>query len=534
MRNELVTRNLPEVLHFDHIPEKEMKDFGKKVISLMNLAGVNTGRATHYNTKEEKEEMEKKVHHEIFSKDRGVYAAVHCMPGVTDYSIQRATMAMLGNTWEQHNKSALTQDVETFILKKLVANLPANRMLNLFSDIRENRINNSRAKKRIILETLLNAKGIDWWAVKYRNKMRKALEHALGKRRTGILKSILSQDRMTADGFAIVKDFILQYVDLAERHVLVLDSLRFILGCPIGESESKLFKAFNDAKKDLKKGKGLPMEVLEGIRSTYHKEVPQEAILELTKKTMTNKQKRQVQKKAQKAGVEVKFDPMKSNTVDLYIYAFEMGMTDAVAKALKVKAEKIAASFPYSFKRLGILVDDSHSMSGHDTQKLRPMAITFAIRDVLRKTADKCDIEYATGTKLNFHKPRGGTDLATGLVNLAMKDPDAIFIISDGYENQPSGRVNEILMAFERVGFKRPIYQINPVVASETGKGLRSLSESMIVIPASKPESLVSNMLIPMLETDPVRALSNIVNSAIKLIGQGDRAVKRFSEEEML
>ena len=94
-----MTTNLPATFDLSHIETSELQSFGKDVVSLLNIAGVNTGRATHYATKEEKELAEKKIHFDVFSRDRGVYAAVHCLPGVTDYSVQRAVTAMLANPW---------------------------------------------------------------------------------------------------------------------------------------------------------------------------------------------------------------------------------------------------------------------------------------------------------------------------------------------------------------------------------------------------------------------------------------------------
>lgn len=507
---------LPAKYDLSHIPTNKLQQFGKDVISLINIAGVNTGRATHYNTVEEKEAAEKRIHFDVFSKDRGVYAAVHCLPGVTDYSKQKATTALLANPWYKQGHSALSPAYEMQLIHRFVDSLPANRMLNLFCDLREQRVNNTRTKKRVILPTLLNSDNLEWWAVKYRRKMRKVLEHAWGKHMAGIIKSILSKEvALSHMEESIVNEYILEYT--THTKASIVEATRFIMGVQT-EYTHPLFRAFYSAKTEIVAGKNLPMEVLEGIRSTYHKDFSQKDLLELVKDKVTTKQRRLIQKKAKRENVEIAFDMRTATPVELYIYAFEMGITAEMRKVLKEKAKRIADSIPYRFNKVGILVDDSFSMSGDVTQKLRPMAITYAIRDVLKCLGESYTIEYVTNSRSVFHKPRGGTDLATGLTKLLVRHADPIFIISDGYENQPSGRVNEVLTALNNLTITTGIHHINPVVAAETGKGLRHISESIPMMPISNPVALGMNMMIPLLESDPLQGINGLLNNAVKLL----------------
>lgn len=80
----------------------------------------------------------------------------------------------------------------------------------------------------------------------------------------------------------------------------------------------------------------LPLEVLEGIRSTYHKSVSQKKILELTKGTsMTEKQRALIQRKAKKENVVVAFNPMARTAVELYILAYAEGMPCCIGRRAK-------------------------------------------------------------------------------------------------------------------------------------------------------------------------------------------------------
>ena len=118
---------------------------------------------------------------------------------------------------------------------------------------------------------------------------------------------------------------------------------------------------------------------MEGLRSRFHKDRSSAEVIQLTKSQLTTGQKIAVQRKAERLGVEVAFDPAKYDAVRLYVYAFEMGMTDAIRQALREKAEATAAKLPVQFERVGVLIDTSQSMIGHDTQAHRPIATALGL-----------------------------------------------------------------------------------------------------------------------------------------------------------
>jgi len=523
-----VSNITPSQVHLDYLTDEKVTALAKDTLSLLNVIGVSTAKSTYYNSKEEKEAAEKQFHKAVFETDRGIYGCLMMLPGVTDYSVQKAATAMLANRWKPETKSLLTFDQEKIILNYLIENLPANRMINLFVDFKNMRINNSRTKKQMILKHILTSPKLELWSVKYRRKLKIVLTHAWGKRMTDIISQILVP-RGPFDGTlkeaSILRENIAKYV---HNHQLkdVLNCLSFILN---GIGNLPLHITFDDAKHDLTQGKNLPKEVLEGIRSTYHKDVPKEEILKLTARTMTTKQKKLVQKKAKAADIEVEFDPMKYGLVDLYKYGFEMADESTVEErrdlvhAIRVKAERAASLLPFSFEKIGIVLDTSASMAGAQEQKLHPMAIACAIRDVLMHTAtanpsESVFIETTDTSGGHFRKPKGATHLATALVDALEKNPDAIFIISDGYENAPAGRVHEVIAALRHIGIDTPIYHINPTIAAESKKGIRTLSDYVPVMPVSNPEALGLTMMTAMLETDPRQGLESIASMALSTI----------------
>ncbi|MDM8553389.1 hypothetical protein QUF75_01495 [Desulfococcaceae bacterium HSG7] len=507
-------------LNLDHVRDFDcLKD---AVITVMNTSGVSTGKGTHYNSKEEEMLARKNAGKALFEMDRGIFMMIHALDGVTDDSKRTAIKALLMNCWDNYGNSVLDRDVEMEGVRRLTQSLQANRALNLFVEMRKDRVNNTRTKKRLILPFLLNHPSLDWWAVKYRRKLRLALEHAWDKRTAGVIKSVIGRER-TADENRGLRERIDRHLNNSVDRNWVYECISFILGND-GEYTLPLFKAFKAAKTDIAKGKTLPPEVLEGIRSTYHKSVSQKTILKLTRNTsMTEKKKALVQRKAKKENVKIAFNPMARTATELYVLAYAEGMTDAIWNALMKKARSGAQQLPVRFGKIGILVDDSFSMTGALTQKMRPMAIALAMKDVLINIGETFVIRTASGRRINradpLPKPKGSTDLALALVELLETGADAVFILSDGYENAPSGRVNEVMELLNRIGAQTPVYHICPVVGSESGQGLRNLSDRIPCMPVSNPQGLALTMMRAMMEVDVQRGIQALAAITLPQIG---------------
>jgi len=504
-------------IDLERLGEKKLTQLAEGVLELLNLSGVDMNRDTHYNTKDEMEEVRKDLHRRVFELDRSIYGCLFCLPGVTDFARQKAVHAMLGNPWGNGEDGALTMDHEMAIINFLVEALQANKKLNLFVDLKGNRVNNSRTR-RTILSHVLNARNLELWSVKYRSKIKGIFEHAWSVRVCGILRSILKKKRKSQKD----KDILTAHIDpflspqAYKRKKDIYKYVSFALGNL--DEDFPLSLVYNKAKVKLEDGNKLPLEILEGIRSTYHPTIPRAKVLEIAKSNLTTKQKRLVQKTAKKAGVKIDFDPMKYGMVDLYIYAFEMGWSNTIKDALRAKAKRAAAALPFHFDHIAILVDDSFSMSGSEDQKLRPMAVTLATRDMLIYAGDRNSISTVSGSHKGLARPKGGTDLATGLIELLKRDPDSIFVISDGYENQPSGRFSEVLMMAREIGVTTPIYHINPVGAAESKGALRRLDKEVPVLPINNPQTIGLTMFKAMLETDPKNGLLGLVGIALPMI----------------
>src|SRR5262249_34293375 len=96
--------------------------------------------------------------------------------------------------------------------------------------------------------------------------------------------------------------------------------------------------------------------------------------------------------------------------------------------------------------------------------------------------------------------------------------PEAVFVISDGYENRPAGRFAELVAELRRIGINTPIYHLNPVFAAES-EGVRELCSGLVpTLPVSRPEGLGIAMIRGMLSADPARGIAALVRMALPSI----------------
>ncbi len=504
--------------------EPAAKAAGKAVTAFLDVATTSFGRATAYNTRLEQQTAELKVHDDLMGASRDVYSVLMGLDGLTDRARQVGLKKLLSTHREKDE--FLTGDVEREILYMLLHELPPQRMLKLLDALRVGseelgikKANNARSRK-LILRTLLASSRLQFWAVKYRSKVAGALTHAWGKRLTGIIRSILSKDPAARDAKEneILASNVAKYVSKDrdnDRLAAALQSVGFVLGVR-DRLSLPIFTAFVAAKTDLSKGSKLPAEVLEGLRGTYHKGTPKEKVLELTKDDLTSGQKIAVQKRAKAAGVEVRLeesDLLAQDAVKLYIYAFETGMTPAIREALDKKAERAAGQFPARYESVAVIVDASGSMAGDKTQKLRPMAATLALRDMLIRTSERSLVLLAGGVEgeRGLVRPSGDTSLADALVDALCTNPDTVFVLSDGYENTPAGRFAEVVDQVRELGVKTPIYHLNPVMAAEA-QGVRQLAEGKVpTLPARDASSLGPGMIRGLIEADPVKGINTLI-----------------------
>lgn len=495
-------------------PSISAQEAGKRVCAFLDVALTSFGRSTHYNTQAAQKIAETVAHDELLALDPGLYALLLGLDGLTDRCRQRGLWHLLAS---QPMKRSLPSARKREVIEHLVRELPPQRLFKTFDSLRakSGRINNARTRK-VILRAVLTARCLQLWVVKYRRKLASALKHAWGQRTTSYLRNALAtplKQRDEAQKVALNRE-IGRFIK-PEDQSYVFECVGFALGIR-DKLTLPLLRTFEAAKADLQCGAGLPYEVLEGLRSVYHPDVSKEETLRITREGLTKHQQKTFQKKARKAGVDVRMNARNYTATELYLYAFDVGLDNDVLQALEEKARKAAQFFPTRYDRLGVVIDASRSHEGDKAQPLRPMAVTLATRDTLLRVGKEVYVGYCGGKLENgLHRPQGETSLAEVLVTILARKPEAVCIVSDGYENAPAGRVTEVVRALRGIGDTTPIFHLNPVFASEAG-GVRSLDESIPVMPLRGPETLGMSFLRFLVEKDPIQGINMLIQLALR------------------
>jgi len=486
----------------------------KAVLAFLDMSSTATGQKTHYNKRSEQIAAMEDIHNAVFEVNRGLYLAMLALPGVLDISIQQGITRLLG---DKNGASLLSSNEEAELIKILSGRLKADRLLKMLGMICDQKINR-RSVRTFILVSVLAHRNLPWWAVKYRRHLLKALKHAWGSKYAMVVARVLAGgiDNATARDAALVRKLVDRYaVHSSCPKSDIYESICYVFGKDI-PFKNDVLKARVAARDDLSAGKVLPKEVLEGIRGRFHKRVSKDRILELTKDTMTDKQKLRSQRSAKKAEVEMKFDASKLDAVSLYVHALEEGMDEDSRAALDEKASRVASGFPLRYQKASIVLDTSLSMSGTDHNKNRPLAISLAMKDVLVEASDSSEVFCTEGEldRKGLIKASGDTSLAKAVAKAFMTEPDVVFLITDGYENAPAGRVHEVISAARRLGIETPVYQFSPVMASEAA-GIRSLSDHVSALPVSTPEGIGLSLIRVAIEQDTERGLQALLNATV-------------------
>lgn len=491
------------------------------VLAFLDASATATGRATFYNTRDEQLAAEQAIHDALFRVNRGLYAAMLTLPGVNDHTIMAGLQRLLGTAHPGEGLSFLDHGQEAAVLDHLTDALPPQRRFKLFGALKGARVNNRRTR-RVILRGILAGDRLPLWAVKYRRKLRTALRHALG---TGVASGIAARtarDQRTTEDEAWLHRHLGRYLPAGADRDEVYQCVCFILdGRPGHGFRVPLLKAFHEARFDLERGQDLPVEVLGGIRSRYHRDVPHGRVLELARDSgsLTEGQKLAMKRSAQKHEVELELDPTRADMVRLYVYALECGMTPAIRATLDGKAHQAARQLPIRYEKVGIVVDRSASMEGTAQGKYRPLAVALALRDILAASAAEARVVASHGRfdDVGLVRPVGETSLARALVDLFQDSLDAVYLLTDGYENAPAGRVDEVLRALRGLGVATPVYQLTPVLASETA-GIRRLSDEVAPLPVTRPEGLGLALVRAALTGDIERGILGLLRMARPLL----------------
>lgn len=508
-----------------HIAPSNYAEAGQLVLKFLETAQTASNRATANNTRDDVNEAANIVHGAMFDLDRGIYAMLLSLPGTLDTARQGGVLRLLDNarpsTGSGNGACLLELPEETDAIQRLVDSLPRHRQLNLFLMLREGGVNNARTQK-LILRTILSWDNLPWAAVKYKQKIRAALQHAWGQRLSGIITHILTREHWDNKSLDIMLNNVAKYSS-SGLSTTTGEFLSFVLGNKVHRNRplsTDLLRAYQDAPADYNALALLPPEIAQDFRARYHKSRSVADVMEKTEKNLTVKARLRIQKQAKDLGVKVELKAEKQDLVDLFVLRYEVGDQDGLVGKI-TNLVKPLVGFPY--ERVGVVLDLSQSMSGSKEQKWRPAAWAQAMNATLHKSV-KSFIGQTVG-ETDGDKPAGETDLADRLVSVLMQDEgsaehvEVVFVLTDGYENAPAGRFAEVVGELRRMGFSTPIFQVTPTFAAEA-YGVRQLSPLVPVLTVgTKVEQLATKLNERMIEADFIRGLTILCSQAQIQIG---------------
>lgn len=398
-------------------------------------------------------------------------------------------------------------------------------VLRFFMDLKKMRVNNERSRK-ITLGFIWGQSNIEFYSLKYRNKIAETLKHVYGVKKTSILLSIASKHKNMTDTFvgtekelSIINDSILKYFngEMSRAFKLLLFLFKKDDNVIYDADEFPLFNEYQIAKTNILDVKRVPEEVLHGLISDkkhpqYNelwsdadkRESTKAIIRKNVEVTSINQQVRQTKSTA-KLGVERVIELDKATDfMALYKTGFETKFTRELSIAIDKLAEKKKINGFY-YQNIGVIVDDSASMKGHKVEsKNTPRAIVDFTRKVLEKSTKNCTVRITNNDV---------TDLGSSFIDLLKNENsnqpyDAIFILSDGYENSYDGLTDEIISIYQKeTGSSIPIFQISPITSAEMGANVRKISERVVTMAINNPVALQPQINARLLEIDTKRWL---------------------------
>ena len=508
----------------------------KNLIDGLTVASGSRNSATYYHSRDEQTKAIQNQVKNLYSVSKELPLIIAAQKGVTGAFASEVLLNEFRNTF-RGGACNIVNPIDWYdnglsdkAVLSVLSNLGENGIpyvLRMFVELKNLRVNNERTRK-IVLGYVWGQTNLEFYSMKYRNKIAEVLRHVYGRRKTSILVSIAQrQARMSAlvlteKERSILHENIVKYFD--GDAITALKLFLFIMKADEGVDFSgfDLLSEYQTAKTDITKVKRVPEEVLLGlISNTTHPqyslmwstETKRKDTMALIRKnvevTSVNQQIRQT-KSTSKLGVDKVVDMSKATDfMALYKTGFENGFTREIGKAIDELAEKKKIK-GFFYQNVGIVVDESQSMTGHKQEsKNTPRAIAdFTAKVLIKSTNNKGIIERTDGFS---------TDLASAFINLVKRENvnnpfDAFFIITDGYENSYDGLLDEVVSIYKtETGRDVPVFQISPITGSEMDGNVRNLGKDIVTMAINNPVAIQPQINARLLEIDTRRWLENQV-----------------------
>lgn len=506
------------------VSNKQLPSIKEGIVKGLEVASGAKSSSTYYHKREDQIAAIRGSIDTLYAIGKELPLLLAAQRGVTGFFIQETLLNEFKNgerggacnivnpqTWYDENMGSKVTEHLLYVLDRYHG-IPY--VLRLFDAFKEHKINNQRSRK-MALRFIFSHPNLEYVSVKYRNKLRSSLTHIYGEKKLSALIAISRKyiEQNMFDSAASATSLRKNLTRFAVDSDKAVRMFMFIMGEGYKEYynavDYPVVSQFYKAKSDITGCDKLPAEVVEGLISDKNhpqyrelwsteakRKRTQKMIKETVQTTTANQAMRQT-KKNEELGVTKKADVAKvTDFLALYKTGYEAGFTPALREAIDSLADKRKFT-NFMYQNIGVIVDKSASMTGHKVEsKNTPRAIASFTAEVLNKSADRCSI-VATHAG-------AGSDLATSFLDLVSNGEfEAVFIISDGYENTYDGLLNEVVEAWRSAEESvMPIYHVSPITGSEVGAKVRSFGAQISTIAVNRPDGLLLQLTNKLLEQD--------------------------------
>lgn len=390
-------------------------------------------------------------HNTLLEHNRMLYASLLNLPGLSAEDSMQIIQRLLAVTEQGGRAVSLeVKKTEDRLMGEVLPFLEVSKVLDGFKQLVALKVNNQRTANWI-KSYLLGSPQIELWVVSHRNTVAKLLVHAMGKQvaQTCLNFMLLKKGKRTDHQNAYLEKNIYRFSG-ENKPLLVKDVYLFLFG-KLQKTQHEKLDAYLQSRKNLEKGKGLPYKVLRGLAATFHPKTESSQVRRLAGK---NKVKREYI-----VGGEL-VDANSTNLVDRirkqYLEAAKDEWVDQ-----KILAE--ASRLPHWDARVALILDTSYSMLGFGARMHNNLSIATAIAQVLEKrTSNMKILQVGNKQATAFPQAQGVTSLAEGVLEAMTYQPEAVLVISDGYENVEQGDTEMVLQGLKNLGINTPFVHILP------------------------------------------------------------------------
>ena len=480
-----------------------------KLVDFLEVACTNIGKETFYNTQKEQLAQLMTLHTNLVLTNRRYYSLSGLLP-INDYS---KTMILRGLLATGRNRADEDEQLEWNLIKAIADELPITRLLRFFvEDIANNnentggkRLNNARVRR---FGQRIWDKANAYQVIKYRDKYKTIIRHC--RLKPGKSKG---EDKIELQSWLFGK--LTKPTQVVKCHLL-----------------KQRLLASKGNKKALM---ALPFDVAEGIALNKFKMSKEKFTLAFSQQGKATK--KETMRSRSQNGTQIVIDFSKYELLELIRYG--QNHRDEWAEIyphIENAAKKLAVNLVLPSK-VALVVDNSLSMKGKQSRNNYPIAFAEAITRICLATESDVKVWFThpiQPSKGTF-TVKGATDLRLPLAKAITSMPDAVIIISDGYENQSSGTVGAILntKAVKNSGIR--FYQINPVAAREAKDATRTLAKEIKLIAMADVKQFPLALLMSQMKNNPdllIHHLDNVYRALRANDIRRAKAIARFKNSE--